>query len=158
MPTGNSPHAPSIHIIDDDSLLDIFSLYRPAFLDGDEDSIERLIGGREWIRERWWYKLTHVCQRWRNLILGSASYLGVCLVCTFGTPVADMLAHSPPLPLVIDCYKHDSTAEDEETINLALEQRDRVRRIRLIIPVLKMQKLIMAMDGEYPILECPIPG
>src|SRR6267154_3016033 len=46
-----------------------------------------------------------------------------------------------------------TTAEDEEAISLALAQRDRVRRIRFYIPVLKLQKLIMAIDGEYPILE-----
>jgi hypothetical protein len=64
-----------------------------------------------------------------------------------------MLAHSPPLPLVIDYEGTNITAEDEEAIILALEQRDRVRRIRFNIPVLKLQKLIMAIDGEYPILE-----
>jgi hypothetical protein len=64
-----------------------------------------------------------------------------------------MLAHSPPLPLVIDYYDDDITAEDEEAIILSLEQRDRVRRIRLGIPALKLQKLILAMDGECPILE-----
>ena len=69
-----------------------------------------------------------------------------------------MLAHSPPLPLVIDFYDHDITAEDEEAIFLALEQRDRVRRIRFYLPVLKLQKLVMNMDGEYPILEYLILG
>jgi hypothetical protein len=64
-----------------------------------------------------------------------------------------MLAHSPPLPLVIDYRRTDITAEDEEAIILALEQRDRVRRIRFNLPVLKLQKLIMAIDEEYPILE-----
>jgi hypothetical protein len=64
-----------------------------------------------------------------------------------------MLAHSPPLPLVIDCQYHGITAEDQEAIFLALKQRDRVRRIRLSLPVLKLQKFIMAIDGEYPILE-----
>ena len=158
--TGNSPHTASILILDDDSLLDIFSLYRPAFLDGDEDSIDRLIGGREWIRERWWYKLTHVCQRWRNLILGSASYLGVCLVCTFGTPVADMLSHSPPLPLIVDYDdEHDAlTAEDEQAIVLALGYRHRVRRIRLAMPFPNLQKLIVAMDEGYPVLEYLVVG
>ena len=63
-----------------------------------------------------------------------------------------MLANSPPLPLVID-YHQGITAEDEEAIILALEQRDRVRRIRLDMPVLKLQKFIRAIDGEYPILE-----
>jgi len=64
-----------------------------------------------------------------------------------------MLAHSPPLPLVIDYHDYDITAEDEEAIVLALGQRDRVRRIRFLAPVLQLQKLIMAIDGEYPILE-----
>jgi hypothetical protein len=32
--------------------------------------------------------------RWRNLIVGSTSYLGLCLVCTFGTPVAGMQAQA----------------------------------------------------------------
>jgi hypothetical protein len=64
-----------------------------------------------------------------------------------------MLAHSPPLPLIIDYYVDDITAEDEEAIFLALEQRARVRRIRFRMPVLQLQKLIKAIDGEFPILE-----
>jgi hypothetical protein len=65
-----------------------------------------------------------------------------------------MLAHSPPLPLVIDYYfQGDINAEDEEGAILALKQRDRVRRVRLQIPVADLQRLIVAMDEEYPILE-----
>jgi hypothetical protein len=95
-----------------------------------------------------------------DLIFGSAPYLGVCLVCTFGTPVADMLAHSPPLPLIIDYDdEHDAlTAEDEEAIVLAFGHRDRVRRIRLAMPVPNLQKLIVAMDDEYPVLEYLVVG
>ena len=85
------------------------------------------------------------------LVLGSASYLGLCLVCTYGTPVADMLAHSPPLPLVIDYFQEDGDiTREEEGVVVALEQRDRVRRVRLFP---NPQKLIMAFDGEYPVLE-----
>ena len=151
---GNSPSTTSMHILDDDSLLNIFYLYRPS-LPGEEDQgiNIRFDGGAKWVGERWWYRLAHVCQRWRNLILGSVSYLSLCLVCTYGTPVEDMLAHSPPLPLVIDYEGTEITAEDEEGIILALEQQDRVRRIRLILPGLKLQMLVMAIDGEYPMLE-----
>ena len=87
-------------------------------------------------------------------MLGSTSYLGLYLVCTNGTPVADMLAHSPPLPLVID-YFDRITAEDEEGMFLALKQRDRVHRVRLDSYILMSvkQKFIAAMDEEYPILE-----
>src|SRR5258708_34769110 len=99
--------------------------------------------------------LVHVCQRWRNLILGSTSYLGLYLVCTSGTPVADMLEHSPPLPLIIDYDEQDDaiSAEDEKGIFLSLEQRDRVRRIRLRLRTPILQRLVMAINEEYPILE-----
>ena len=149
----SSLHTTSIHILDNDSLLNIFHLYRPFLLGEDQNVNIRFQGGGRWAGERWWYRLAQVCHRWRNLILGSASYLGLCLVCTYGTPVVKMLARSPPLPLVIDYEYEDITTEDEEAIIFALAQRDRVRRIRFTLPVLTLQKFIMAIDGEYPILE-----
>ncbi|KAI0271765.1 hypothetical protein BGY98DRAFT_199543 [Russula aff. rugulosa BPL654] len=99
-----SSRTTSIHILDDDSLLHIFYLYRPAvsMIDEDENLRFRVTWQRRWDHKHWWHKPAHVCRRWRNLILGSASFLGLYLVCTLGTPVADILANSPPLPLVID--------------------------------------------------------
>jgi hypothetical protein len=68
-----------------------------------------------------------------------------------------MLAYSPPaIPLIIDHFDNryqDLTAEDEKGILLALQHRDRVRRIRLLKPTPILQKLIIALDGEFPILE-----
>ena len=110
---GNRTHTASIHILDDDSLLYLFYLHRPFLLGEDENDEARIMGGnRQWADERWWYQLAHVCQRWRNLILGSASYLGLSLVCLEGTPVANMLTHSPPLPLVIDYYRVSASCVD----------------------------------------------
>ena len=150
----NSPRTTSIHILDDDSLLRVFYLYQPFLLGENQDDRAHLVGGwGSWVQGRWWYTLAHVCQRWRNLMLGSASYLGVSLVCTDGTPVADMLAHSPPLPLTIDY--DGGAAEDEEGAILALKQRERVRRVRLWMSA---TELIGAMDEEYPILEYLIIG
>jgi hypothetical protein len=67
-----------------------------------------------------------------------------------------MLAHSPPLPLVVDYFRgheySDIAAEDEEGLILALEQRDRVRRIRLRMGITNLQKFITTISGEYPIL------
>jgi hypothetical protein len=152
---GNSPYTAPIHILNDDSLLHVFISTRPLLSGEDEDESTRLIGGNErWDRSRWWYKLAHVCQRWRNVILESASYLGLSLVCTYGTPVADMLAHSPPLPLVIEYLnQYRDIIEDEQDAFLALNQRDRVHRVRLFMPVTSLQKLIGAMDEEYPVLD-----
>ncbi|KAH9955475.1 hypothetical protein BC827DRAFT_1158216 [Russula dissimulans] len=66
-----------------------------------------------------------------------------------------MLEHSPPLPLIIDYIDdlYSITTEDKGGIMLALKHRDRVRRIRLHIPGPNMQKIIMALEDEFPILE-----
>ena len=153
---GNRPRTASIHILDDDSLLHVFYLHGPFLLGEDEDENARLFGGNgRWVRGHWWFKLAHVCWRWRSVILRSASYLGISLVGTYGISVANMLAHSPPLPLVVDYSErnHDVTTEDEEGAILALKHRDRVRRVRLRMPVTSPQKLLGAMDEEYQFLE-----
>ena len=74
---------------------------------------------------------------WVRILPGSS------LVCAEGTPVADMLVHSPPLPIVIN-YKefHDITAEYEEGMILAFDQRDRVRCVRLDKPVTSLQRAL----------------
>ena len=71
-----------------------------------------------------------------------------------------MLAHSPPLPLVIEFFHTgwDISAEEEERIILALQQRDRVYRVRIWMPVPNLQKVILAMDEEYPALDYLILG
>ena len=150
----NRSRTVSIDMLDDDSLLHVFYLYRPFLSGEDQDEDARLYGGDEIAtRGRWWYTLVHVCQRWRNIILGSASYLGVFFVCTYGTPVADMLAHSPSLPLIVHYATEgrDITTDDEQGIILALKQRDRVIRVHLDTSLLG--KFIAIMDEEFPILE-----
>ena len=126
-------------------------------LDESEAGPFQLLAGGEWTRERWWHRLIQVCRRWRYLALESAHHLRLSLVCGRGTPVADMLAHSPPaIPIIIDHYDEeyqDLTAEDEEGIFLALKHSDRVRRIRLFKPIPILQRIIIALDGEFPILE-----
>ncbi len=155
-PTGDRSPSTLIHILDDDSLLNVFFFCRPVILDESMADPRQILGGGEWHRERWWYRVVQVCHRWRCLILEHAFNLRISLVCARGTPVADMLAHSPPLPLIIDHLdQHDDvTAEDEEGIVYALQHRDRVRRIRLLKPIPVLERLIITLDGEYPILEC----
>ena len=130
-----------IHILDNNSLLNIFRLYEPVVWD------------------KGCFKPVHVFQRWRYLILGSVSYLGICLVCTHATPVADMLENSlylSHLPLIIDYLDepHGVTAEFKEGILVALQHRERVSRIRLRKSVPNLQKLVVAIDDEFPLLEC----
>ncbi len=114
-----------------------------------------ILGGGKWNDERWWYGLAQVCRRWRYLVLESASLLGLSLLCTYGTPIAEMLAHSPPLPLIIDYLDlYDvATVDDQRGLLFALEHRDRVRRIRFMQSVPILQGLIKALHGEFPNLE-----
>lgn len=146
----------SIQIFNDNSLLNIFYHCRPIPLDEDEDN-DSVSHMREWSHdlERWWYNVAQVCRRWRFLVLASASHLNLCLVCTFGTPVAEMLANSPPLPLSINYNDEirNLTAEEEEGVLFALRRRRRIRHVHLCIPVSNLQKVILAIDGEFPMLE-----
>jgi len=58
-----------------------------------------------------------------------------------------------PLTIYHDDITRDLTAEDEERIMFSLQRRDRVRRIYLTKPVPCLQKLIAAMDDQFPMLE-----
>jgi hypothetical protein len=132
-------------------LLNIFHLYRLAELEAEKGLLRRKSQ-----HERWWYKLAHVCRLWRNIILESPSRLALHLYCTNGVPVADMLAHSPPLPLTIHYHSTDLrraiTEEDESGILLVLSHRDRVRRIDLWnFP--NAGKFLTVMDDQFPALE-----
>ena len=143
-----------VHILDDATLLKILHLCRPAPL-GKNDDDECILQGGRWYHERWWYNPAHVCRRWRYLVLASAPHLGLSLLCRRRSPVVQMLAHSPCLPVIVDYHEssHDITTEDEEGLMLALQRRSHVKRIRLHLPVSNLEKIFTAMDGEYPILE-----
>jgi hypothetical protein len=134
-------------------LLNIFDLYRLADPDEDHDDDWTVIA---WTRQRWWYKLVHVCRQWRNIILQSPSLLDLHLFCSYGVPVAKMLARSPPLPLIISYNCTDQSpvisAKEESGILLALSHRDRVRRI-LLWELPNLGKFITAMEGQFPVLE-----
>jgi hypothetical protein len=149
-PNGNARRRSPIDILNGDVLLDIFHHYRLA----DPDEYDTGTGTAiVWNRQRWWYKLAHVCRLWRNLILESPSLLDLHLYCTNGVPVADMLAHSPPLPLTI-CYdsQREITAEDELSISFALSHRDRVRHVYFsMLP--NVGKFVTAMDNQFSSLE-----
>ncbi|KAI0253251.1 hypothetical protein BJV78DRAFT_223346 [Lactifluus subvellereus] len=93
-----------------------------------------------------------------------AANVGGTSWCRFAN--ANMLAHSPRLPLTINYYntpREDSDAS--EGILLALRHSDRVHYIcldllRLVAPlrvaelrVAKLREIITTMDGQFPILE-----
>jgi len=130
----------SISVLPDDVLLEIFDFYRR------EDA-------PAWDHEGW-YKLAHTSRRWRNIIFSCPSRLHVHLYCTYGSPVADMLSHSPPFPLIIDYDgRQPLSAKDEEGALLALQKHDRVRYIHLYASTTVLDKLFAAMNGPFLLLE-----
>jgi F-box-like len=157
------PQSPTIvSILNDDVLLHIFYIHRlhiepQDLLSQIEDDRHRYRHpSRDHLWQRWWYKLAHVSRRWRHVILSAPSLLDLHLVCTTGVPVADMLAHSPPLPLTIVYWLDNHPIlkpEDETGALLALSHSDRVRRIALRAPSSELEKLFVAMDGRFPNLE-----
>ncbi|KAI0261173.1 hypothetical protein BC834DRAFT_1044179 [Gloeopeniophorella convolvens] len=126
----------------DDVLLEVFDAYR-------------LNDEYHWKHQRGWYRLVHVCRRWRHVVLASASRLDLHLHCTSGTPVADMLTHSPPLPIIIDYYSElkTITEKDEDGLLAAMPYCHRVRLVSLGLLTSSSSRILKAMDGAFPILE-----
>ena len=72
--------------------------------------------------------------------------------------MVDTLDHLPPFPLLVD-YRHTwrdvaiLTKQDELAIYHLLRLHDRVRRLHLDLPPPILQKVLVLMDGPFPILE-----
>ena len=132
--------------LNDDVLLNIFDWYRLCNTTNE---------GCDWISEHWWYKLIHVCRKWRHLILTSPTRFDLHLVCTYGIPVETMLSHSPPLPLILYYPEISDTIStaDEESVILALQQNERVRRIHIAAPTEALCNVLKVMDCAFPMLE-----
>ena len=154
MPNLDTPghrHVPqiTIHALNHDVLLNIFHWYRRV---NTTDGFDR-----SWNLERWWYRPIQVCRTWRHLILASPTRLDLHLVCTHGTPITSMLAHSPPLPLIVYYpgrgrgMHGDASSGEPEDVHFALRQRSRVRRIHLNAP--EPNLVLKALNGEYATLE-----
>jgi hypothetical protein len=92
-----------------------------------------------------WHTLTHVCQKWRRIVLTSPLGLHLRLYCTYGTPVLKALEYWPPFPLVVNYggspMLDRPSPEDEENIMAALEQSDRVSSITLAVTNSLLEKI-----------------
>ncbi|KAH8989554.1 hypothetical protein EDB92DRAFT_1947285 [Lactarius akahatsu] len=120
-----------------------------------------------------WPTLTHVCRRWRQIVLGSPLALRLRLYCTHRTPILKILEHWPPFPLVVNYDIHRRRPsrgpwfsdpliyEGEENIVAALKQSDRVSSISLTVthsllaslytisePFSKLEELALMSPGE----------
>ncbi|KAF8263062.1 hypothetical protein EI94DRAFT_1741925 [Lactarius quietus] len=134
----------TINTLPNEVLLEVFDQYRSIRTSNRTGS------------QGWWYTLVHICRRWRHLVFASSIRLNLQLRCTFGTPVDDMLNHSPPFPLVLDYGPRilkTWTAEDELGLLLASQYLPRVTEIMLSAPELTLAKLTTSMTEMAPRLE-----
>jgi F-box-like len=120
---GTDPNLQRVTIgsLPDDVLLDVFDIYLATSYEGEN---------------MWkWRKLVHVCRRWRWIVFASPQRLKLELRCTPKTPVRRLLDIWPELPLDVDFYGggwgHANHEDRVANLIVALEHRDRVRRISL---------------------------
>ena len=128
-----------IHLLDNDSLLQIFGYYRLEH----EDS---------WNLRFTWRKLTHICRRWRYLIHDSSGLLDLCPFLTLDSLSVVTLAHLPPLPLIIDYWDRTRTMaqKDEDNIHLGLQQHGHVRRVAIRAPSPNLRMWLGQMNQLFP--------
>jgi hypothetical protein len=124
--------AAAIDILTEDALVEIFDFY--LYQTGCHD----------------WHTLVHVCRRWRNIVLGSSSYLVLLLLCQPRTPVRQSLHIWPPLPIIVTGDKDYPTSGLDNVI-AALEQNDRVCEISPYdLSFSQLEEVVATMQQPFP--------
>jgi hypothetical protein len=101
-----------------------------------------------------WFRLAHVCRKWRQIIFASPLGLRLRLHCAYGTPVLKNLDDWPPFPLVLNYggfpMLPPPSPEDEDNIMAALKHSHRVSSISLTVSSSLLSKLSTSSE---PLLE-----
>lgn len=128
-----------IHLLDNDSLLEIFRYYRLEHED-------------IWNLRFTWRRLTHICRRWRYLTYDSSRLLDLCLLLTVNSLSIVTLAHLPPLPLILDYWDRSTVMarKDEDNIYLGLQQHGHVRRVAVRAPSPNLRMWLGQMNQLFP--------
>ena len=132
-----------------DVLLVIFDCYRQTFQHENNDE-------RSWNNKRGWFKLAHVCQEWRLIVLASPSHLHLRLLFTEHRArrvIAIATAHLPHLPIIVDFSDGVWTVEAQNRMVSALAYPDRVCGITFRGHRDSFRKLLDAMNVPFPALE-----
>ena len=97
-----------------------------------------------------WQRLVHVCQRWRRIIYGSPSFFDLHLYCSAQTPFLNNLSNWPEFPLTVHYVVSHGDLDDD--LISALDCRDRVHRIELVIQETETYDMFAAMQFSFPAL------
>jgi hypothetical protein len=153
----------TINILPDDVLLLIFLCDRePESRDSYSPYVSQY-SMKYQARRGWrWYRLVHVCRRWRSVVFASPNFLDLKLVCGSRTR-AGLTGIWPTLPIIIR-NMIDSTMPEDYDLDAIMVHRDRVCEIDLLHlsrPI--FQRLVSAMQEQFPalihlLLECHCPA
>ena len=135
----------AISILPDDVLLQVFRFDRLSYLDRWKDDINRR-------RRSWdWYRLVHVCRRWRSLVFAWPKFLNLKLVCGPGTRVG-LTGIWPPLPIIIRNMV-DSRIPNDYDFGAAIARHSCVCEVNLLrLTSSQLQRLASAMQTQFPAL------
>ena len=142
---GGTYHSPTVEVLPDNVLLEIFDLVRLSS------------AGRSWEHPWQWHRLVHVCQRWRRVVFLSPRRLDLRLFCSNGTPVKETLEFWPALPIVMRyggfLGSKAPSPEEEENLVTVLRQPDRIYEVGLTITGSLGVRLAAEMQKAMPSLE-----
>ena len=109
-----------------------------------------------------WHRLAQVCQRWRHIVFASPRRLDIQIHCTYGTPVREILACWPTLPIVVDYWfpSHPKGSaivrgrlDDWYDTLEALKHPDRVCSFRRIVQDSLLEEMAKVVENPFPVLE-----
>jgi len=111
---------------------------------------------RVWNRKYGWFKLAHVCRKWRHIVLASPTRLDLSIAVEGHNPgnmKTVFTPRLPSLPIRIDYSHVTPTNTDVNRAVAALKQRDRMRGIVFKGNDLQLKKVIREMKYPFPELE-----
>jgi hypothetical protein len=126
----------AIETLPDEVLLEVFHFYVDYYIFFDWEV---------------WFRLTHVCRRWRSIVFASPLRLNLRLWCKASKPVREMLDTWPPFPIVI--HSTAGLEEGADNIIAALEHNDRVCSIYIHIKEVSsslLARFARAMQEPFP--------
>jgi hypothetical protein len=132
----------TIDVLPDVALLEIFDCYVNQAREEEEEG--------DWFKIHTWHTLVHVCRKWWTIVLGSPRRLDLRLLCTDITPVKEMLAVWPPLPIAIMILQCTIPTQMDNII-AALEHNDRVYQIKSL--EISNSQVLAAMQQPFLALE-----
>ena len=130
-----------------DVLLEIFDRYRHTL--GDQLSSESV-----WNNKNGWFKLAHVCRKWRSVVLASPSRLRLRLYFDSNTPTrAGVVERFSHLPIIVNYSDVIWGASALKRLSSALRYPNRVCSIAIWGSYDASDRVIEALDMLFPALE-----